>query len=465
MKERTDGKYDLTRGGIFDKLILVALPIIGTQLMMMSYNMVDVFLLGRVGRQAVAASGMAGMYVWLSAGVMLIGRMGAEIGVAQNMGKRDLESARKFALSSMYLGIVLGLAFGTACVIFARPMIAFFRIDDAAIARSAENYLSIVAVGMPAVFAGAAAAGTFNGSGNSRVPFLINSAGLAANVVLDPIFIFTLGMGVEGAAIATVLAQMASASLALAALALKNDRPFERFVFFMRPNARYFADILRWSFPMAVESMLFTFFTIIVSRLVAGFGPGAIAVYKVGTQIESLSWLVGVGISTAVTAFVGQNYGAGAWERIRGGCRISLASSCVWGILVTALLFAAGGPLFWFFLPDPALLGMGRSFLRIMAACQLFGCLEAVSSGVFRGFGRTLPPSSVSIISNALRIPISYALAKGSLGLDGVWLGITISASLRGLWIFVWFISDVTARLRNPAATADSAGCSDSPRR
>jgi putative MATE family efflux protein len=445
----TDGKYDLTRGGISDKLILVALPIIGTQLMLMSYNMVDVFLLGMVGRQAVAASGMAGMYMWLSNGVMLIGRMGAEIGVAQNFGRRDEESARKFAVFSMYIGTLCGLAFAVACIVFARPMIGFFRLEDALVTKSAQNYLLIVALGMPVVFMSAVIAGIFNGSGNSRVPFLINSVGLVVNAVLDPFFIFTLGMGVEGAAIATVIAQAVAAGLALAALTLRKDRPFARFCFVIRPEARYFADILRWSFPIAAESVLFTFFTLVVSRFVAGFGAGAIAVYRVGTQIESLSWLVGIGISTAVTAFVGQNYGAGAWERIRGCCRIALAWACVWGAAVSVLLVGAGGTLFWFFLPDRALLDMGRSFLRIMAVCQIFGCLEAVSSGVFRGFGRTLPPSAVSVSCNVLRIPVAYALARGTLGTDGIWFGITISASLRGLWIFLWFVADVTARLQS----------------
>jgi putative MATE family efflux protein len=444
-----DGKYDLTQGGISDKLILVALPIIGTQLMLMSYNMVDVFLLGMVGREAVAASGLAGMYMWLSNGVMLIGRMGAEIGVAQNFGRRDEESARKFAVFSMYIGVVCGLAFALACIVFARPMIGFFRLEDAPVTTSARNYLSIVAFGMPIVFVSAVIAGIFNGSGNSRVPFLINSAGLVTNVVFDPIFIFSFGLGVEGAAIATVIAQAVAGGLALGALMMKKDRPFQRFSFVMKPEARHFAAILRWSLPIAVESVLFTFFTLIVSRFVAGFGAGAIAVYRVGTQIESLSWLVGIGISTAVTAFIGQNYGAGAWKRIRGCCRIALAWACVWGTTVTVLLVGAGGALFWFFLPDPALLGMGRSFLGIMAACQIPGCLEAVSSGVFRGFGRTLPPSIVSVSCNALRIPVAYALAQGVLGTDGIWLGITISASLRGLWIFLWFLADVTARLQS----------------
>jgi putative MATE family efflux protein len=448
MNETTGKKYDLTRGGIFDKLLLVALPIIGTQLVMMSYNLVDMFMLGRVGSDAVAASGMAGMYMWLSAGVMLIGRMGAEIGVAQNMGRQDKETAQKFSSNSLFLALSLGLVFAAVCLLFASPLIGFFRVKEYHVAKSAANYLSIVAFGMPPTFLGAAVVGTFNGSGNSRVPFLMHSVALVINAILDPIFIFSLSMGVEGAAIATVIAQTGGCALSFFALAYKKDRPFERFIFFMKPDGRYIARILRWSVPIAIESMLFTFFTLIVSRLVADFGAGAIAIYRVGTQIESLCWLTGVGVSTAVTAFVGQNYGAGRWGRIRGCCGIALGASCIWGALVTVLFLTAGGSLFSFFLPDPVLLDGGRSFLRIMALCEIFGCLEAVASGVFRGFGRTFPPSVVSIVSNALRIPIAYYLSRSSLGLNGIWLGVTISASLRGVWVFLWFVLDIGTRLR-----------------
>jgi putative MATE family efflux protein len=458
MSDVSNERYDLTQGRIFDRLIAVALPIIGTQLVLMSYNLVDMFLLGRVGSEAVAAAGMAGMYMWLSNGVLLIGRMGAEIGVAQNLGGHDEEAARKFSSNSIFLAVSTGMAFAVACRAFSSSLIGFFNIKEAHVARSAVNYLSIVSLGMPLTFVSAAAAGTFNGSGNSRVPFLINSAGLVLNAALDPIFIFSLGLGVEGAAVATVIAQAAGCSMSLLALKKKKDRPFERYIFFMKPELRYITRILRWSVPIAIESMLFTFFTLVVSRIVAGFGAGAIAVYRVGTYIESLCWLTCIGVSTAVTAFVGQNYGARKWERIGGCCRISLAASCSWGAFVMVLFLTAGGHLFRFFLPDPVLIDEGRSFMRIIAICQVFGCLEAVSSGVFRGFGRTLPPSVVSVVCNALRIPISYALSMSSLGINGIWLGVTITASLRGAWVFVWFLLDIVSRLRGSGRKSASDG-------
>jgi Na+-driven multidrug efflux pump len=197
-------------------------------------------------------------------------------------------------------------------------------------------------------------------------------------------------------------------------------------------------QILKWTVPLCVVSFFFTFFTMFISRLAASFGAGAIAVYRVGSQIESVCWLVGEGTATSLAAFVGQNYGAVKWDRIKSGIKMALASWCSWGLFVTFLMVFAGRRAFGFILPDPALLDMGQSFLRILAICEVFGCLEAISFGSMRGLGQTIPQFAVSISCNALRVPVAYGMSR-ILGVDGVWYGITITASLRGLFAFAWF--------------------------
>ena len=431
-------KYDLTRGGIIDRLLLVALPIIGTQLLMMSYNLVDMFLLGRVGSEAVAASGIAGMYVWMSEGFLLIGKMGAEIGVSQSLGRRDEAGAKKFAHNAIFLAFVLGVIYGAVAIIFSRDLIGFFRVKEPGVTEDARKYLVIVAIAVPAFFISGAIAGIFTGAGNSRAPFLINASGVVLSIILDVIFIFRLNMGVTGAAISTLISQAIVCAVSLTALVQKRDRPFERFAFWMRPDTSAVKDILRWTVPLTVVSFLFTFFTMLISRLAASFGAAAIAVYRVGTQIESISWLTGEGVATAVAAFVGQNYGAKKFDRIREGVRTALKAWCSFGVVITILFIALGRPLFLFFLPDPAITDMGASFLRILALCEVFMSLEAISFGSMRGLGRTIPQFVVSIGCNALRIPIAHALSN-ILGVNGVWMGVTITASMRGLFAYMWF--------------------------
>ncbi len=431
-------RYDLTQGNILSKLLLISLPIMGTQLLQMAYNLTDMFWLGRLSSQAVAASGTAGMYLWLSNGFMFIGRTGAEIGVSQHFGSKDEKGTRNFAQASMVLSILLGLLFSIIAFAFSGPLIGFFGMKELDVAKSASNYLMITAIGIPATFISSTAAGIFNASGNSRTPFFINSVGLVLNILLDPIFIFTFQLGIQGAAYATIFAQIIVATLSVSALKLKKFRPIKNFRFITFPNWFEIKKIFYWSTPVALESMFFTFLSMIITRFITSFGTDAIAVQRVGSQVESLSWLISGGFATAVTAFIGQNFGAQKWDRIHKGFKISLAAIISWGTFVTVLLFFAGGFLFSIFMPDPQLVEMGAYYLRVLALCQVFGSLEAACAGAFRGIGKTLPPSIASIGSNIFRVFLTYFLAK-QFGLNGIWWGISLGACIRGLITFIWF--------------------------
>jgi Na+-driven multidrug efflux pump len=163
------------------------------------------------------------------------------------------------------------------------------------------------------------------------------------------------------------------------------------------------------------------------------------AVSRVGSQIESLSWLIGGGFGSALIVFIGQNYGAGKKDRISRGVRISVLIMSIWGILVTLFLWFAGGVVFSFFLPEDQLVRLGVLYLRILAICHLPMDLEAVASGAFKGQGRTIPPSVVSIACNLIRPVLALALSRTSLGLYGVWVGVSAMAIIRGVWMCLWY--------------------------
>lgn len=433
-------RFNLTRGDILSKLLLVSVPIVGSQLLVMSYNLVDMALLGRLSSDAVAASGSAGMYLWLANGFQLIGRMGAEIGVSQAKGRGDQERAIDFSHNSLFLSAILSIIIAILFAVIPEAFIAFLNIREPHVAAEAVNYLRIVAAGIPVSFIAVSIAGTFTGAGNSRAPFIVMGIGLITNIVLDPIFIFTLGMGVSGAAIATVIGQTIPCVISIVWLLRKKDRPFNHYPLWRRPVWRRIKQILAWTIPVSVESLLFTFFSMIVARFIAEFGADAITVYRVGSQAESLCWLLCLGFGSGVTAFVGQNFGAGRWTRIRECITKALAAIVAWGVFVTILFFLFGGQIFRLFVPEQRIVDMGSVYMWILAFSQVFFCLEAIAAGAFRGLGRTLPPSLVSVATNAVRVPLAYYLAQTSLGVTGIWWSICITASLRGLWIFLWFV-------------------------
>ena len=438
---KTD-KYSLIDGGIVNKLFFVAVPLIVTQVIQMAYNLTDMFWLGRLSSDAVAASGTVGLFLWLSMAFMMFGRMGAEIGVSQNIGRGDKERALVFAQNA----IITALAFGIAIALIYRfgrnLLIGFFSIQEAHVEQDAQDYLSIVCMGIPFTFLAAAISGVFNGSGNSRISLLINGVGLALNMVLDPLLIFTAGLGISGAAIATVIAQAAAGCLSVLALLKYKNRPFAKVLLFKRPDKRIVKQIFKWVTPISIESFLFTFLSMLTATLVFSYGANAMAASRVGSQIESLTWLIAVGFASALTAFAGQNYGAGRWSRIHRCLKIATAIMSGWGVVVSLILFFGSNALFRVFIPDnPVVVGIGSEYLRIVALAQIPGCLEGVAAGLFRGQGKTVPPSVASGTTNALRVVLAFVLSRyTALGLTGIWIALTVGMFARGSWMYIWYL-------------------------
>jgi putative MATE family efflux protein len=326
-------------------------------------------------------------------------------------------------------------------VIFSRPLAAFFGFRELHVAADTQRYIFITGMGVPASFIAAVLSGTFTASGNSKAPFVINGIGLGANMLLDPLFIFGFGMGLRGAAIATIIAQWIVALVLFMAMHKLRDRPFPVYGFKVHLDGRKIQAILKWGVPVGMETVFFCFLTMLCSRLEASFGAGAIAAGKVGSQLESLTWLIGGGFGSALVAFIGQNYGAGQSARIKDGVRVSVLLMTAWGVLTSVFIITLGPIVFTLFLPEPEIAKLGRVYVGIFVFCQLPMNLEAVASGVYNGLGRTMPPATVSIISNILKPVLAYLFASMGFGIAGVWAGICAPDVIRCIWIWAWYLA------------------------
>ena len=431
--------YDLTTGPILNKLVILAMPLMGNAFMQMAFNLSDMFWVSSLADEAVAAVGTAGMYLWLSFAFVLIGRMGAEIGVSQMIGKNDIEGAKKYAQNAFIVALFLGVTYSVLVSVFRTELIGFFGIEDKIVVHWGEQYLFISALSFPFFFINNVITGVFNGYGNTKLPFLINSFGLVLNIVLTPVFIFVFEMGVVGAAVGTVVAQVINVVLKIWAIKYYKNRPFEKYSFFAPLEKKYVKQIFKWGTPVAIESALFTLLFMIVSRRVADFGVGALSAQRVGAQVESLSWMISGGFSSAVTAFVGQNYGAKKYDRLNEGYKISMIVMGAYGVFATFVLVVFANPLISIFLDNPEYIAFGVSYLRIFGIFQIVNCMEAVAIGAFRGKGLTTKPTIVSVVSNILRVVLAYAFAATHLGLIGVFVGSAIATTIRSIWAIIWY--------------------------
>lgn len=434
---------NLAEGSILKSLFKLAIPIMGTSFVQMAYNMTDMIWVGRVGSRAVAAVGTAGFFTWLGMAFILIPKIGAEVGVAQSVGKKDIDEAKLYIKHSIQMIICLALFYAFILITLRKPLIGFFNLGEEDIVSNAIRYLVIISCGLVFYFINPVFTAIFNGYGDSKTPFTINTIGLVVNMILDPLLILGIGpfprLEVAGAAIATVIAQL-TVTIIFITRVRKSSELFSGLNILKGPDMEHIRRIVNLGLPVALQSGLFSIFAMVIARIIAQWGPIPIAVQKVGSQIEAISWMTAGGFQTAMSAFVGQNYGARKWERVFKGYFVGIAIMSIIGIFATCLLIFAARPLFSIFIPEEESIRYGIVYLRILGLSQLFMCIESTTAGAFNGLGKTVPPSIVGILFNGLRIPAALILSSTSLGLNGVWWAISISSMFKGIVLTTWYL-------------------------
>jgi len=434
---------NLTEGPITRQIVRLTLPILGTSFVQMAYNLTDMLWLGRVGSNAVAAVGIASYFTWLGVSLMLVGRIGAEVGVSQSLGARDRPRAELFAVNAVTLVVILSAIYGAITYLFAPNLVSFFHIKNSGVEASAISYIRIISVGSLLYYSNPTFTGIINGTGNSKLPFRINAVGLLANVVLNPILIFGLGpfpkLGSNGSAIATVISQSIVLILFIVTIG-KGKSALGKVRLRLELGTEFVKKIFKLGTPVALHSILFASFAMALARIIAPWGAMPLAVQSVGAQIEALSWMTAGGFSTALGVFTGQNFGANKWDRIFKGFFTTISISGAIGIIVTICFFSFGREIYTLFLKEEEAISLGVRYLSILAISQFFMCIEITTGGVFNGLGRTIPPSLVGITFTGLRIPLALYLSQPQIfGVTGVWWSITLSSVVKGIVLFCWF--------------------------
>lgn len=440
-----DKNINLIEGNIRNALTRLALPIMGTSFIQMAYILTDIMWLGRLSTGAVAAAGTAGFFLWFGSGLVLISQIGMGTMVAQSYGRNEIEEAKKYISNGFQLDFFIGVMYSLFLYIFRRELIGFFKIGDLDVHIMAIEYLAIISMGIIFYFLNPIFSTVLNSTGNSITPFRINTMGLIFNLVLDPLLIFGFGpikgLGIKGAALATISSQFI-VCITFIIMGKKGKSIYSKVKLLERPDYLYIKKIMILGLPAFLQSSVHSGIAMILTRIIAGFGATAIAVQSIGSELESLTWMTSEGFATAMSAFVGQNYGAGKHKRIKEGYKKGMQIVGFIGIFATILFIFFPKPLFSIFVPnDPLALKEGAIYLRIVAISQLFMGIEIGTAGAFNGLGETIPPAIISIVLNALRIPIAIILSSyTALALNGVWWSISLTSVIKGVILVLLFV-------------------------
>ncbi len=446
-------KIDLTTGNILKKLLIVAVPTLFTSIIQMTYNLTDMFWVGKVGSmglnpdEAIAAVGTAGYYVWFGFGLILLAKIGTSVNVSQSAGKNDMDLVTRYGNSGLILMLIFAAVYSLFGYFGADLYISMFNLESVNVTLYATDYLQVVTMFGISLFMVNFFNGVNDGLGKTINTLIITASGLILNIILDPFFILEeisvfgvimpgLGLAVKGAAIATVIAQ-GFILLIYIVFYISKYRPFN-----INPKKYFELDLLkqiiRIGLPIGIQSMLFSSISIVLGIMIVSYGEAVLAIQRVGSQIEALAWMIASGFQVALASFVGQNFGAGKHDRIRQGYFTALKLLVPYGIIVNVVLFVFAEQLFSIFITTPSTLSIGKTYLEILSISQLFMIIELTTAGAFNGLGKTKIPSSVGIIGNGLRIPFAI-LFSVSLGYAGIWWVVSFSSIIKGTVLLVWF--------------------------
>ena len=430
---------NLTKGPILKTLTKLAVPIMASSFLGTLYNITDMAWIGLLGSRAVAGVGVGGMFTWLSQGLAAMARMGGQVHVAQCIGRGDRERAHGFAQAAVQLAAFMGMAYAILSLLFTRQMVGFFQLADAQAYAAAMSYTRI-ACGL-IVFSFLTLTGLYTAQGDSKTPFIANLVGLATNMVLDPVLILGVGMfpklGVVGAAIATVTAQAIVMSIMIVGIVIqKKENVLKGTRLLAKIPREYLQGICKIGIPTAIQGMAYCAISMVLTRMISGYGAEAVATQRVGGQIESVSWNTADGFGTALNAFIGQNYGAGKMDRVRKGYKASLCSVGIWGIFITIMFVFQPKAIAEIFFHEPKAIMIAIGYLTIIGVSEAFMAVELMTVGALSGLGKTHLCSVISILFTSARIPLAIIWGGALLGLEGIWWAFSVTSIVKGI-IFV----------------------------
>ena len=402
---------DMTEGAPWKKIVLFTLPMLVGNIAQQLYNTVDSVVVGNyVGDNALAAVGSAGPILNLLI-VLFVGiSVGAGIMVSQYYGAREREELSLTIGNCITLTLIASLFVMVVASLVARPLLELLDTPESII-DWCQSYLIILFVGSAGLAFYNILSGILRGLGDSMSALLYLLVSTVVNIVLDLLFVAKLGMGVNGVALATVIAQAISALLCLLRL-MRMTEHFDLKLCYLKLKRKHTSKIVQLGLPSGVTQAIFSMAMIVVQSLTNSFGEMFIAANVIVMRVDGFAMMPNFSFGTALTTYAGQNVGAKRYDRVEKGARQGTAIAMGVSIVLTSLILIFGKALMGIFTKTPELVDLSREMMGILAVGYIAMAVTQGLSGVMRGAGDTVTPMWISIATTILiRVPVAYGLA------------------------------------------------------
>ena len=390
----TRERQQITEGVIWKQLLIFFFPILMGTFFQQMYNTVDTIIVGRlVGTEALAAVGATGPLVSMVNGFFIGVSSGATVVLSQAYGAGDRKGVSDSIHTGVALSLLLGVMLTAIGICLGGRVMGWMGTPENCMA-DATTYLRIYFAGSIGTVVYNMGAGILRAMGDSKRPMLFLMVTCILNVVLDLLFVAVLHMGVAGAALATVLSQMISAVLPIVVLLRQKEDRLE--LRKLRIERSLLGRILRIGIPAGLQFVTFDFSNILIQSGVNSFGDITMAAWTAHGKTDALTWMVTGAFGVSITTFVGQNFGAQKYSRIRKGTWTCLAMGVVMVAALDALLLAFRTSILGIYTDNPEVIAVGSMvMLSIMPYEFLFMPIE-VFAGTMRGVGNSLMPTLIT---------------------------------------------------------------------
>lgn len=430
----------MTEGNIQEKMIKFAVPIFLGDLFQQLYNVVDALVVGNVlGENALAAVSSTGSLIFLMVG--FFGGMFTGVGViiSKFFGAQDYDNTRKAVGTAVAFGLLSGIVLTIVGVLFTPTILRWMGTPENVFADS-QAYIRIYFAGILSNIMYNTATGIFRAIGDSKHPLYYLIVSALTNVVLDILFVAGIGMGVEGAAYATIIAQTLSATLAFYKLC-HVDAVYKVEINNIRMDREILGKMLRVGIPSGIQNSVIAIANVVVQASVNSFGSAAMAGNGSYSKIEGFAFIPITSFSMSLTTFISQNLGAGEYERAKKGARFGIVSAVILAELTGIAIFLFGENLIALFADEADVIAYGVARIR---ANTLFYFLLAFShsvAGVMRGAGKSTIPMFVMLgCWCVIRVSYITIIMKFVNNITAVFLAYPLTWSLSSILFLLFYL-------------------------
>ena len=394
-------RKDILNGKISQQLLIFFIPILLTYVLNQLYNTVDAMIVGKyVGTKALAAvGGSTGTSIGLITNFVLGLSSGITVIVAQYYGKGDKLGVNRAVKTGFFMAVVLGLLMTVLGILFTPTLLHALKVPEDMYPLS-EQYMIVYLLGMIPTLVYNVGASILRAIGDSKRPLYFLCICAIVNVALDYTFVAIASLGVFGAALATIISQIISAILVLVVF----SRSDECLSFHLR-DFGYDMDLLKKTislgFPAGIQTVVYSISNLYIQSCVNSFGTTTVAAYTTLDKIDGFFWNYSGALGVAVTTIVGQNYGAGKYDRVKKSVRVSSLMYAIGCIFLSVVCQVFAYPLISLFSDDINVIEVGVSLLRYLSRYWiLFLCIEIFSSSM-KACGNVVIPMFISIFGIA----------------------------------------------------------------